>query len=177
LSFDDQHTVHEDNCLILAAQITSGDVMFDWDEYERWMDQARYTLASIKADLNFGSYSWACFKAHQAAEYALKAFLRGAGKTAFGYDLRELAIAAAEYCGFLEEVLEDALFLSKFYIPPRYPDSFPGGSPYQFYTRRDAESAFKAAERIIDWVDRCAERLKEAAGGKEEEKKAGCGGG
>ncbi len=51
--------------------------MLDWDEYRRWLDQAKATLRSIKADLEFGGYNWACFKAHQTAKYALKALLSG----------------------------------------------------------------------------------------------------
>ncbi len=136
--------------------------MFDWDEYVRWMEQAKYTLDSIRADIIFGSYSWACFKAHQAAEYALRAFLRGSGKPAFGHDLRELARSVAEYCGLDEEILEATLSLSKYYIPPRYPDAFPGGSPYQFYSKKDAEGAREYARKIIEWVESCAERLREA---------------
>jgi len=135
--------------------------MFDWDEYERWMDQAKYTLRSIEADVSFGSYSWACFKAHQAAEYALKAFLRGAGKPAFGHDLRSLALEAGEYCDH-ESILDRVLLLSKYYIPPRCPDAFPGGAPYQFYTRSEAEEAYKSAEEVIRWVEECVRRLKEA---------------
>ncbi len=142
--------------------------MFDWSEYERWMEQARHTLSSIKADLEFGSYGWACFKAQQAAELALKAFLRGAGRPAFGHDLRELAIALSEYCRPSDDLMEDALFLSKFYIPPRYPYAFPSGAPYQFYTRREAENAFRFASRILEWVEECARRLREIIEREEE---------
>jgi len=47
------------------------------------MKQAEHTLRSIEADLGFGSYSWACFKAQQAAELAIKAMLRAMGRPAF----------------------------------------------------------------------------------------------
>ncbi len=140
--------------------------MFDWSEYERWMAQAKHTLQSMRADMEFGSYGWACFKAQQAAELALKAFLRGAGRPAFGRDLRELALAASEHCGPLGDLMEDVLLLAKFYIPPRYPGAFPGGAPYQFYTRGEAEKAFRSASRVLEWVERCAERLRETAEGE-----------
>lgn len=137
--------------------------MFDWNEYNRWMDQAKYTLSSIRADIDYGSYSWACFKAHQAVEYALKAFLRGAGKSAFGHDLRELFNEIKEYCQAEKNIEEYMLLLSKYYIPPRYPDAFPGGAPYKFYTLQEAKEAFSKASKIIDWVSKCVERLRKTS--------------
>ena len=134
--------------------------MYDWDEYERWIKQAKHTFNAIKADIQFKNYSWACFKAHQAAEYALKGFLRGTGQPAFGYDLRALTMEVAKYCGSSRDVTEAVLALSKFYIPSRYPDAFPGGAPYEFYTQKDAEEALAYARKIIDWVEACVKRLR-----------------
>lgn len=123
--------------------------MFDWDEYNRWMEQAKYTLSSIEADINYGSYSWACFKAHQAVEYALKAFLHSTGRSAFGHDLRELFNEMRKYCQ-PEKNVEYVLLLSKYYIPPRSPDALLGGAPYKFYTLQEAREAFDKASKIID---------------------------
>ena len=61
--------------------------MFDCSEAGRWMRQASYTIDSANLDANGGFYSWACFKSHQAAEYSLKALLRGFGAESFGHDL------------------------------------------------------------------------------------------
>jgi len=47
--------------------------MFDNDEFDRWMAQASDTLISARADYLNKSYNWCCFKAQQAAEYAVKA--------------------------------------------------------------------------------------------------------
>ncbi len=127
--------------------------MFDWDEYRRWMRQARHTLESIRADMEYGNYDWACFKAQQVAEYSLKALLRGVGEPAFGHDLRDLLERAKEYCELNLE--SEVARLSKFYIPTRYPDAFPGGSPYEFYTREEAEEALKIAEKVYWEVERC----------------------
>ncbi len=134
--------------------------MFDWEEYKRWIDQARYTLSSMEADIEHGSYSWACFKAHQVAEYSLKAFLRGAGLPAFGHDLRDLYEKFNSYCEV--DMREEILELSKYYIPTRYPDAFPGGSPYQFYTLEEAKRSLAYAKRVIEEVEECAERIKKA---------------
>ena len=90
----------------------------DWDEYERWMKQAKHTLDSINADLKHGRHEWACFKAHQVAEYSLKALLGGAGEPAFGHDLRDLLEKAKRHCDLK---LEGGISrLSEFYIPTSY---------------------------------------------------------
>jgi len=49
----------------------------DVSEYERWTRSAVRTLESAERDAEHGDYNWACFKAHQAAEKALKALLWG----------------------------------------------------------------------------------------------------
>ncbi len=49
----------------------------DEDEYTRWMSNAKYTLKSAENDKAEEFYNWACFKAQQATEYAVKAYIRG----------------------------------------------------------------------------------------------------
>ena len=51
----------------------------DASEYERRMKSAIRTLKSAEHDVEHGDYNWACFKAHQAAEKALKSLLWGSG--------------------------------------------------------------------------------------------------
>ena len=46
--------------------------MFDREEFERWLKQAEKTLESAERDKNNEDYNWCCFKAQQAAEYAVK---------------------------------------------------------------------------------------------------------
>ncbi len=67
--------------------------MFDNDEFERWMAQASDTLNSARQDYSSKSYNWSCFKAQQAAEYAVKALLKGLGISAYGQQ-RKSAIFA-----------------------------------------------------------------------------------
>lgn len=142
----------------------------DLREYERWMSQARKTLELVDADIEYGGYSWACFKAHQAAEYALKALLMLVGEPLFTHDLLRLSRRASEVCGEQppEEVRECIYMLDKMYIPPRYPDAFPEGAPWEHYTRREALEAKRCAAEVLGWVERCASRLKEAARGARE---------
>jgi HEPN domain-containing protein len=62
-------------------------VFLDVDEYERWMKSAIKTLESARRDIKQGDYNWACFKAYQAGEKALKALLWGAGLPRTGHAL------------------------------------------------------------------------------------------
>lgn len=98
--------------------------MFDCEEAARWLRQAEYTLRSDESDERLGFYAWACFKAHQVAEYALKALLRGAGLESFGYDLLSLWSKARRICTELEGLKDCITLLNKLYIPTRYPDAW-----------------------------------------------------
>jgi len=71
----------------------------DHDEYKRWLDQAEYTLQSARRDLEAGDFTWSCFKAQQAAEYAVKSVLRGLGRLASGHSVLKL-LMEIEQCGF-----------------------------------------------------------------------------
>jgi len=51
---------------------------------------ARRTLESARRDVEGGDYNWACFKAHQAAEFAVKGLLYGVGKPARGHSVFKL---------------------------------------------------------------------------------------
>lgn len=133
--------------------------LLDVNEYRRWMSQAVKTLELVEADIAFEGYSWACFKAQQAAEYALKATLYLFGEPAFGRDLVGLARRAEKLCGSLPESVWDCIYmLDKMYIPPRYPDAFPEGAPWEHYSRKEAVEARECASRVIEWVGGCASR-------------------
>lgn len=137
-------------------------VCFDHEEFDRWMAQSRQTLDSAKVDAEHGFYNWACFKAQQAAEYALKAVLYGLGSPAAGHSILMLAdlLKNAEVL-LPEDLLTDARALDRHYIPPRYPDAYPSGSPFQFYDRPTATGALEASERMASF----AEKVRDEAAG------------
>ena len=70
--------------------------MLDTDEFNRWIDSAMKTLESAKRDFNAKDYNWACFKAQQAVEKALKAILWGIGKPRIGHALKKIMEAVRE---------------------------------------------------------------------------------
>lgn len=128
-------------------------VPFDEAEYRRWLAHAEHTLAAARADLEAKFFSWACFKAQQAVEYALKGLLRGAGAPAVGHSVLQLLMELADGGSVVPEALLDcARTLDRFYIPTRDADAFEQGSPFQYFAHADATRAIDCARQAVDFV-------------------------
>jgi len=126
--------------------------LLDEDEFKRWFIMASGTVRSAQGDLERGDYNWACFKAHQSAEFAVKALLRGLGLGAYGHSVSALlATAPAELKAL--DVLQQAKTLDKYYVPTRYPNAWAEGSPADYYSKEDASQAIEYAKSIIGWVE------------------------
>lgn len=131
---------------------------FDRREYERWLRQARHTLESAREDLENESYDWACFKAQQAAEYAAKGLLYGLGSIPTGHSILRLMGRLKRRGIDVGEALKHARALDRHYIPTRYPNAYPDGSPYEYYDRETAEEALSMAGRILEMIEEVARR-------------------
>ena len=127
--------------------------MLDEKEFSRWMKSSKRTLDSASRDCSSGDYNWSCFKAHQAAEFAVEALLRGLGLHAYGHSVSGLLLRLKEVLKVDEVVMSDAKALDKLYVPTRYPNAWAEGSPEDYYTASDAQNAMKSAENIIRWVE------------------------
>ncbi|MBP1356878.1 MAG: HEPN domain-containing protein [Sulfolobus sp.] len=92
--------------------------------------------------LSNGFYNWACFKAQQSAEMAIKA---GIGEPKIGHSI--------SYLLPLIQAPQQLVDLDKLYIPTRYPDAWSSGTPDFYYTYKEAEDAIKYAEEIIKFVE------------------------
>jgi HEPN domain-containing protein len=127
----------------------------DVSEYERWMKSAIRTLKSAEHDVEHGDYNWACFKAHQAAERALKALLWGVGVPRTGHSLTHLLNYIAQELGLRapDDVRESCLVLDKHYVPTRYPNAWAEGTPEDYYFEGEARSAIARARRVVEWVE------------------------
>ncbi|NJF25985.1 HEPN domain-containing protein [Thermococcus sp. Bubb.Bath] len=134
--------------------------MFKWSEYERWMMQAERTLNSALRDLEGGDYEWASFKAQQAAELAVKALLRGMGFAPIGHSITKLLRNLRdEGIEVPRELFHRAMELDRNYIAPRYPDAYPEGSPFEYYSEDVAGEMISYAEEVINFVKRTAKNL------------------
>lgn len=134
--------------------------LFDEDEYHRWLRQAEDTLGSAGHDLQNGHCNWSCFKSQQAAEYAAKALLRGLGQRATGHSILKL-LEELEGLGpaITGELKTHARTLDRHYIPPRYPNAFAAGSPYEFYDEPTARAAMAAADKIVEFIREEGQKL------------------
>jgi len=114
-----------------------------------WMDQALGDLEHARSDVERGFYDWASFSAQQAAEKAAKAVLQRMGAEAWGHSVADLLRELESAHPSAERLRDAALELDKVYIPARYPNAHPSGSPRRRYTRSEAERMVAHAEEII----------------------------
>ncbi|BES81629.1 HEPN domain-containing protein [Pyrodictium abyssi] len=138
--------------------------MLDQPEYSRWLEAAVRTLGSAEGDRERGDYNWACFKAQQAAELAVKGLFYGIGRPVFGHSVAKLLERLQEELGaeLPPGILECGKLLDKLYIPTRYPDAWSEGPPHYYYTQRDADRAIECARSVIEWVKGLWRRLSSA---------------
>ncbi|MDK2796112.1 MAG: hypothetical protein PWQ22_1009 [Archaeoglobaceae archaeon] len=137
-----------------------GGEMFKEKEYERWLKEAKRTLGSAYSDLENEYYEWASFKAQQSAELAVKAILRGLGVSPIGHSvtklLRELSNSGIEVP---KDIISFAMELDRHYIAPRYPDAYPEGSPFEYYSEEIAKELLSLSEKIINFVEKLKHEL------------------
>ena len=114
-----------------------------------WMDQAESDLKHARSDLEQGFYEWACFSSQQAAEKAVKAVFQKMGAEAWGHSVSDLLKELSKEQRVSEELVNRALELDKAYIPTRYPNAHPSGSPRGRYTAEEARRLISSAEKII----------------------------
>ena len=120
------------------------------------MDQAEGDLEHARSDLAGRFYDWACFSSQQAAEKAVKAVFIRMGAEAWGHSVADLLYELTKRHQVPEELIDLALELDKAYIPARYPDAHPSGSPRTRYTAQEAKRLVEHAERIVQF---CAHLL------------------
>ena len=116
-----------------------------------WINQAIRDLEKAGMDLKWEYYEWSCFTAQQAAEKAIKALFQNIHADAWGHSLSKLLKELPEDIRPENILIEKAILLDRFYIPTRYPNGFDSGSPKDYFTKRDAEDACKAAKEIIEF--------------------------
>ena len=129
--------------------------MVDQAEFLRWRAEADAGLEVARESRRGERHNWTCFLAEQAAQLAVKALLHGLGTGPWGHDLVMLGRALSDAVAHpLPEPLQNTLArLSKLYIPTRYPDAHPEGSPGDHYTAEEADQALDDAAMVIATID------------------------
>jgi HEPN domain-containing protein len=118
---------------------------------EDWIKQAVRDLKTAEDLAKSGSFEWSCFVAQQAAEKAVKAVFQKLNAVAWGHSVLDLIKILSNKATVSEELVNCARTLDRYYIPTRYPNSFESGSPYEYFTRKDAEDALVCSKRIIEF--------------------------
>lgn len=122
-------------------------------EGPRWLRQAEADLRASEHLTESGDFNVACFMAQQAAEKALKAYLRACGETlVYGHSVRSLCAWAGESAPHLRVLESEVGILDTYYIPTRYPDALPGIIPSEAYNKAASASALALARRVIEAV-------------------------
>ena len=140
-------------------------------EAHRWFQQAFYDLKASRWNIQGGFYDTACFLAQQAGEKALKSLLyyQGARRAALlTHSLVEMVREGGKKAKGITDLLDQARELDLHYIPSRYPNGIPSGYPHQFYSKKVAEQALTAAEKIFSTVQGYFAGEKEALQNQEE---------
>jgi len=123
-----------------------------------WLDEAVGDLEHARKDEEGGFHNWACFSAQQAAEKSIKAVFQKMGAEAWGYSVADLIRELNKKHSVPENLFNVSLELDKTYIPTRYPNAHPSGSPRSRYTRDEAKRLIGYAERIVKF---CSNLLSE----------------
>ncbi len=116
-----------------------------------WIEQAEGDLDHARSDMAGGFYNWACFSAQQAAEKAVKAVFQKMGAEAWGHSVSDLLTELSKHQSLSEDLINASLELDKAYIPTRYPNAHPSGSPKTRYTKEEARRLIEYAANIINF--------------------------
>jgi HEPN domain-containing protein len=127
-------------------------------EAERWVRTAEEDLRAADALAHAGSFAQACFYAQQSGEKAVKALWYFVDADPWGHSIQKLILDFPEKQRLpnVENWIERAALLDKFYIPTRYPNGLPDLTPGQVYTREDAQRGMEVARALVaacrDWL-------------------------
>ena len=131
----------------------------------RWSSQAEDDLKFVEwlaEEKTF--FDKGCFISQQAGEKILKACLYASGrKQVIGNSLVELVAELSEKDPQLQKIQSEARRLDRYYIPTRYPNGLPGGTPFQVFTMEDLGDALEDVYRVFkiarDFLDKIREKI------------------
>ncbi len=123
----------------------------DWnmDRSADWLRQAKRDFEKAKLDFEHSYYEWACFTSQQSAEKAVKALYQKLNKSARGHSIIKMLQGLKDSVEISEETIHMGRLLDRYYIECRYPNSFPEGSPSDFFDKEIAGEAIDAAGKIV----------------------------
>ena len=125
------------------------------EEARRWLSEAQWDLETAQILHESRRYNSCAFICQQAGEKAAKALLYAIGESPFGHSIRELLARYAEAKHEnLEELLPLASELDRHYVPARYPNAIPSGTPHENYDEVVSCRTLDHATKIIQYAQR-----------------------
>jgi len=117
-----------------------------------WLRQAERDLEQAESSRVDDRHEWACFAAQQSAEKAVKALHIHLGQEAWGHVVAKLLTELPVGVDVPEELVQKAQVLDNAYIPARYPNGHPEGSPFDHYGPLQSEQDIRYAREILEFV-------------------------
>jgi len=125
------------------------------EEARRWLSEAQWDLETAQILHESRRYNSCAFICQQAGEKAAKALLYVIGESPFGQSVHELLARYAEAKHEnLGELLLLASELDRHYVPARYPNAIPSGTPHESYDEIVSRRTLDHAAKIIQYVER-----------------------
>jgi HEPN domain-containing protein len=124
------------------------------------MRQAKRDLENAEYELKGGFFEWSCFLSQQAAEKAIKAVFQRIHAEAFGNSVSVLLEKLPRAIKPAKSMIDMARELDRAYVAARYPNEYPEGAPYEFYTKEEATRLLKYAKEIVEYCEGILSRVK-----------------
>ena len=120
----------------------------------RWFSEALWDYETALILHRERRYNAAVFYAHQAAEKAVKALLYYVNEAPWGHSIRILLERFFRRAGLNPDpkLLSCARELDRHYIPSRYPNALPSGTPHEAYDEEASRRALECSRKIIEYV-------------------------
>ena len=116
----------------------------------RWLDQAKMDFKTARDCIEDENFYASAFFAQQLAEKALRGFLYSKGfRALITHSVLDLAEEASRSEENFKEFTDHGKELDRHYIGSRYPNFYPSGAPYKYYTKEVAEKCVDYAELIL----------------------------
>jgi len=122
-------------------------------ESRRWLSEAAWDLDTARILDERARYNSAAFHCQQAAGKAAKSLLYAIGETPLGHSVRELLERFSESAKkSTDELMPLARELDRHYVPSRYPNALPSGTPHETYDAEASRRALQCAEKILTYA-------------------------
>jgi HEPN domain-containing protein len=116
----------------------------------RWFEQAEADLKTAQDCLRDKNYYASAFFSQQLAEKGLKGVLYSKGfRAVLTHSVLDLVEEASKSAGSWTKFIEAGKELDRHYIASRYPNFYPSGAPYRYYTEEMAKTCLSYATSIL----------------------------